>query len=307
MLECKNPNNNPKCRKTVHTKNGLCRSCMLKGRTYEDIYGDRAQEEIDKRGYAENVRKLHRDGVLRPYYFTGNRQFYSGSLYEYWIDKYGEDVGNEKIIQHKQKTHNNWLDNPLSNPESSSIYRQLARETRRNWTEERRERYHTQMSEITSLRTTSIEWKQEQSLKITTKIANGDWQPFNNHKTGYYIDRFGNSEYYSSSWELARMLQLDDSKALWTKKHKIRIPYLDGEGVIRNYVPDILVEDRFLEEIKPTALLEYQFNKLKIDAGIRYCEENNLIYRLINSEHLGNFIEKAIEYHERNNKKKSCS
>lgn len=159
------------------------------------------------------------------------------------------------------------------------------------------------MSMQTSLRTTTPEWKEAQSLKLTTKIADGVWQPFNNHKNGYYLTIDGRHEYYASSWELGRMMQLDSEGKTWTKKHKIKIPYCDAD-TNRNYVPDILVDGKYLEEIKPTALLTERLNILKINAGFSFCSENNLEFRIITDVELGGFIQKAIEYHEQHKQPK---
>lgn len=178
-----------------------------------------------------------------------------------------------------------------------------SKKSRENRTEEEKLEIHKKMSEITSLRTTTPEWKTEQSLKLTTKIANGDWQPFNNHKNGHYTTVDGRDEFYASSWELARMMQLDSEGKVWTKKHKIKIPYQAGE-VCRHYTPDIMVENLYLEEIKPPALLTERLNILKIEAGKSYCIENNLQYRIITDTELGEFIKKALKYHEINTKPK---
>ena len=36
------------------------------------------------------------------------------------------------------------------------------------------------------------------------------------------------------------MQQLDDLGVNWTKKHKIKIKYIDGDGKKRYYIPDFL-------------------------------------------------------------------
>jgi len=295
---CLNPNNNSKCTGKIFTKKGLCRSCMLAGRTYEDIYGpEKAQEQIDIRGGSERMKQMHASGSLNFKPFTGNFVFQQGkTLLEYWTDKYGVDIANEKQKELDEKRKGNA--DHLNHGEDSARFRKKSQETKDNWDEERREQYHQKMVDYANERMGSLEWKEDQSKKITDLIASGNWQPFNNHKNGDFISKDGSSQKYSSSWELARMMQLDDLGCSWSKHHKIRIPYIDEEGVNRNYAPDILVDNQFLEEIKPDGLLQYSRNQLKIAAGIEYCKNNNLEFRVINDTVLGSYIEKALEYHE---------
>lgn len=303
VVKCLNPNDNPRCTGKVFTKKGLCRSCMLAGRSYEDIYGsEKAQEQIDIRGSSERFKKWHEEGRFKENYFTGNYLHQQGTnLYEYWVDKYGEEIAKQKQAELKEK-HRIGAKH-FQDPDNQIIYQQKAKETRENRSEERSQEIHDRMSKITSLRTTTPEWKEYQSKKITDLIASGKWQPFNNHKNGNYISKNGSSQKYSSSWELARMMQLDDLGCSWSKHHKIRIPYIDESGINRNYAPDILVDGYFLEEIKPDGLLQYSRNQLKITAGIEYCSKNNLEFRIINDKILGSYIEKALEYHESNRNK----
>jgi len=302
-IKCSNPNNNPKCIGKVFTKKGLCRSCMLAGRTYEDIYGsEKAQEQIDIRGSSERFKKWHEEGRFKENYFTGNIIFEQGkTLFEYWVNKYGIDIANEKQNELDEKRKKNA--DHLNCEASSSVYRQKSKETKDNWTDERREQYHQRMVEYATERMGSSDWKKEQSQKIADLIASGNWQPFNNHKNGTYISKNESSQKYSSSWELARMMQLDELGCSWSKHHKIRIPYIDETGINRNYAPDILVDNYFLEEIKPDGLLQYSRNQLKITAGYEYCKNNNLEFRIINDKILGSYLEKALEYHESNKNK----
>lgn len=107
-------------------------------------------------------------------------------------------------------------------------------------------------------------------------------------KHGFYTStKTGQVEYYDSSYELRRFKVLDSSSLvkLWTKKHKIRIPYFDlTKKRIRRYIPDILVEYEdgrfFLEETKG-----YVFNSLNFETKCSvarvYCKSRGIEYRVI--------------------------
>jgi hypothetical protein len=84
------------------------------------------------------------------------------------------------------------------------------------------------------------------------------------------------------------MKQLDSLNIKWTKKHGIRIPYIDPIGNRRNYVPDFLVNSNIIEEVKPSNLVKSKVdnNNLKYDAAIEYCKLNNYQYRIITEKDL---------------------
>ena len=84
------------------------------------------------------------------------------------------------------------------------------------------------------------------------------------------------------------MQQLDIIGNIWTKKHGIKIKYLDTNGKLRYYIPDFLINNKILEEIKPLVLVNSPTfnNNLKQSAAIEYCKENNLEYRIITEKEL---------------------
>lgn len=77
-----------------------------------------------------------------------------------------------------------------------------------------------------------------------------------NHLSGWYIScKSSQREYHRSSYELARMLELDDDDSVvsWTVHHGISITY-QFNGKQRHYLPDFLVyysnKTTTLEEVK---------------------------------------------------------
>lgn len=107
---------------------------------------------------------------------------------------------------------------------------------------------------------------------------------------GSYISKLsGIIEYYDSSYELIRMKQLDELHIPWTKKHKIRIKYIDTSNIPRYYVPDFLINNEIIEEVNPKNLVKSHFQNtdLKIKAGKQYCKHNHFTYRIITEKELG--------------------
>lgn len=50
---------------------------------------------------------------------------------------------------------------------------------------------------------------------------------------------------------------------------------------VNRYMPDFLIENKYLVEIKPKEFQNTEKNLLKTKAALQYCEENNLIYKII--------------------------
>jgi hypothetical protein len=117
----------------------------------------------------------------------------------------------------------------------------------------------------------------------TKRLAGGKYAIKNNWKTGYYTRLDGGEEWYDSSYELKKMKQLDISGISWTKKHGIRIPYVNKNGVKTYYVPDFLVGGNSIEEIKGWIKENDEF---KAKLGIEYCRNRGWSYKFYLGENL---------------------
>lgn len=127
------------------------------------------------------------------------------------------------------------------------------------------------------------------SKTLARKIASGEINPKRNfYKQGWYKTKTGNKEWFGSSYEEKRMKQLDEMKVRWTKNHGIRIPYTDNDGRKRNYVPDFLVNDKIIEEVKPKNLVNSKMdnNLLKHQSAIKFCNKNGYQFRIITEKEL---------------------
>jgi hypothetical protein len=69
----------------------------------------------------------------------------------------------------------------------------------------------------------------------------------------------------------------------------MRATYIDKNGFTKNYIPDFLINDNIIIEIKPKSLLKLEINKLKIARLKKYCKENHLICKIITEKELEDF------------------
>lgn len=113
----------------------------------------------------------------------------------------------------------------------------------------------------------------------TKRLAAGEYSIKNNWKTGWFAKSDGTKEWFDSSLEESQMSLYESQKLVWTKKHKIRIPYTNSSGISTYYVPDFLVTTLggiFLDEtkgwIKPV-------DKQKAKLAIEFCKQKGWIYR----------------------------
>jgi hypothetical protein len=115
------------------------------------------------------------------------------------------------------------------------------------------------------------------SMKRTIQDKNITWK---NCKRGYYLSIKSNRlEYYHSSYERNRMIELDEDINVksWTKRHGIVIKYAPSN----RYYPDFYIEFnngmKMLEEIKGYVRDIAEFLK-KSAAAKLYCDENEINY-----------------------------
>jgi hypothetical protein len=131
------------------------------------------------------------------------------------------------------------------------------------------------------LRKTIIE---NHSSHMATLIASGKILPNKNKgfKYGHYVNKFGNVEYYRSSYELKRMKELDNDTnvATWTTRHNIKIPYIFN-GLQKNYIPDFKIEyiskKIVIEEVKGY-INDKDMYDAKVKAAQQWAKINGCMY-----------------------------
>ena len=126
---------------------------------------------------------------------------------------------------------------------------------------------------------------EEHSNRMANLISSGKILPSKNRgfKYGHYITKDGNTEYYRSSYELKRMIELDEDNSVvsWTTKHGIHISYV-MDGIKKNYLPDFLIHyhDKIvLEEVKGW-INDEEKHKCKVSAAKKWCKEKNYVYKV---------------------------
>lgn len=115
-------------------------------------------------------------------------------------------------------------------------------------------------------------------------VLNNKYKTYTHGKCGDYISlKTKIHEWYQSSWELIRMIELDEDENVkfWTKKHKICIKL----GNQKYYIPDFLIEFndgiKLLEEVKGYVRNKELF-ELKNNKAIEYIKNNNIDNYVVN-------------------------
>lgn len=110
------------------------------------------------------------------------------------------------------------------------------------------------------------------------RLADGKHKSKNSWKCGEYLRKNGLTEWFDSSFEEKMMNKYDFENINWTKKHGIRIPYINDKNNNTFYIPDFLIiKDgiKTLVEIKGR-LKESDILKAKI--AIEWCKKNGYNY-----------------------------
>ena len=94
-----------------------------------------------------------------------------------------------------------------------------------------------------------------------------------------------NGWFFRSILELSYMIKVIERYNMKWENGEDRshtISYTDGDGIVRNYNPDFIINNKYVVEIKPTKLIKTAKVMGKVNAGIEYCSKNNMIYKITN-------------------------
>lgn len=141
-------------------------------------------------------------------------------------------------------------------------------------------------------RTHTPETRAKMSERKAQAITEGRFKPYGTHnKKGTYTStKTGRSHYFKSSWEEAVMKYLDasDSVVTWDYEH-VRIPYYHDDAKFW-YVPDFVVvfenDEVEMWEVKPKEFLGAERVVRTTEAGRKYCDENGMLYVIIDKNAL---------------------
>lgn len=118
--------------------------------------------------------------------------------------------------------------------------------------------------------------------------------------------------YFRSIKELSYMIYViehNNIKWITAESNDFKIKYLDYKNQIRTYTADFVLNNKYLIEVKPKKLWNSDLVVRKQKSAIKFCKDNNLIYKLrdipnLNTEELKKlYISKIIIFTERYNKK----
>lgn len=228
---------------TAINKNSCCKKCH--NLTSFNIVNNNVKAGITQNGFKnkkhtlesiENMSKAHKlnSNIYKTKEFsdkisiltTGkNNPMYGKNVYSIWIEKYGKEVADrkmlEKNIKHSMKVSG----------EKNGMYG-----------------------------------------KPSPQGSGNGWK-------GWYKDIF-----FRSLLELSFLVNyIERFNMSWVsgESKKYNILYQKYDNTNRTYKPDFIINNKFMVEIKPKKLHNTKLIVLKKNAAIKYCNENNLIYKLI--------------------------
>jgi endogenous inhibitor of DNA gyrase (YacG/DUF329 family) len=272
--------------KNAELKKKICISCKTKGEN-NPMYG------------------VHRFGKENP--------MYGKTVYDVWVQKYGEEIADQKLLETKKKL------SIASSGENNPNYQNKSNGAKA-WSKYGKECKGKTLEEI---------YGKDKANEIKQKISNaasGENNPMygkpapegsGNGWSGHY-----KNIYFRSILELHYLIYLIDNNIKFEngEKRKHVIQY-EMDGINRNYFPDYyLIETQEYIEIKPKALVSSYQNKLKFEAAkeklgnkhIILTEDNivkielEILYnKYINKELIFDkrYIEKFENYYKENRKK----
>jgi uncharacterized protein YbaR (Trm112 family) len=124
----------------------------------------------------------------------------------------------------------------------------------------------------------SVWWNRKHTKQTREKMSISAINNMNGHSIGVkgtYKDIF-----FRSCLELSYIIYLTRFKIEFEIEPRLGITYLEY-GIVKNYIPDFLICDKYLVEIKPKEFQDKPKNLLKTKAAIEYCKQHNLKYKII--------------------------
>lgn len=155
-----------------------------------------------------------------------------------------------------------------------------------NLREKAKKNFQKLWQEINSSPEKRLEWLDKQSKSQAESMLknNTEKKIKSGYKRGYFnSSKFDKKFYYRSSYE-KKFLELCEINEKITSLTEVSffIKYLDGKQT-RRYIPDFLVNNKLILEIKSDYNLTQEITKKKIVAGRKYCEENNMIFFIMSN------------------------
>lgn len=118
---------------------------------------------------------------------------------------------------------------------------------------------------------------------------------------GYFTSlKFNKTFYFRSLLELCYILHLETSRYKEVEFEPFVIP-IWFKSRNRRYTPDVLIDNKYLVEIKPKRHIfihpkDKERFMCEVKGAIKYCRENNLVFKIITDEMLGFETDKFKRY-----------
>jgi hypothetical protein len=140
-----------------------------------------------------------------------------------------------------------------------------------------------------------------------------NWNPKSMSKSGRGICGIFENITFRSTYELSFIIKnLIENKKIVYEPVQIKFSqYLSQDELIKfkirqnqKYVPDFLIDNLYLVEIKIKKLLNYDINIAKQLVGLRFCKESNLIFKILTEDDLLTFSDEQLNCFARRYKEK---
>jgi len=257
----------------------ICKNCKENFKTYKSgqIYCTRecsansqkiskVRKECEFSG-CTNIFEIYENG-------KNGKRFCSTSCQHNWqrISQLGSNNGNYGR-ENKWGTHN------------KEKRKEISDKIKKSWENPKRLKKHLEFLNSRRLPDGSFDFQDElfrdriSKANIKRLMDSPEYGAYKNCKRGWYKSiKTGDDEYFHSSWEENKMIELDkDSKInFWTKKHGFVIEY-NHLGVKKRYLPDFLIENDKILEVKGYVKDIEKF-KLKCEAALKYFHKININY-----------------------------
>lgn len=223
------------------------------------------------------------------------------------------------FIIKKEKGIYKGKNNPFYNKKHSDESKEKMSITKKNmfYSEEKKQQARTQLKKVCNKRPIYDIWlekygKEEADQRLekfrekqrvnNSGEKNGMFgkpapQGSGNGWSGWY-----NNWFFRSLRELSYMINVIEKGNLVWESPKFKINYIDYKGNNRTYLPDFLIDNKKIVEIKPKKMHNTPLVLLKKQAAIAFAQSNNLIYEIIDPGILSKdiinklFIENKIKF-----------
>lgn len=240
-----------------------------KGKSYEDVYGDKAFEAKEK----IKARRALQSGNLEPHLGKKHSQESKDKI-----------INKIKIWQEGEAKNKNWI-HPITKEKVNFF----------EYSSESKKYKYANLSQ---------EERERRTLMHAKRFWEKDFKPYLYTKTGYVLHwHLGTKEYFESSYEEAYFNILNFQKKYWKKNKTIYMPYIHPKDNRKHYYcPDVTIwEDesykvlKEITEVKPSEFVENKKNKSseyylvtqkKLNALKEFCFINNLTYNIVTEKEL---------------------